>query len=168
MLFRSVSEPSPTAAIERLNRTFCESNWEDRFITFMLNVLDPATHEVTVVNAAHMAPLWRHGTGGVDREGQDKSGLPLGVSDEGEYESYTITLEPGDLLMLYSDGMTDAMNEAEEFYGEDRFLAEITASKANGVVALGEYILGDVKRFAGARKQTDDMCLTMYGRVSES
>jgi len=163
-----VSESDPVAAIERLNRVFCESSWEDRFITFMLNLLDPATHEVTVVNAGHMAPLRRLGAGGVNREGQEKSGLPLGVDDESEYEAYTITLQPGDLILLYSDGMTDAMNEAEEFYGEERFVEEVASAKANGVIALGQHMLNNVKRFAGARKQTDDMCLTMYGRVGET
>jgi len=163
-----VSESSPTAAIERLNKTFCQSHWEDRFVTFILNVLDPTTHEVMIVNAGHMAPLWRHGSGGVDRAGQEQGGLPLGVFDGGEYESFSITLEPGDSLMLYSDGIPDAMNEAEEFYGEERLLAQVGRSELNGVIALGEHILADVDRFAGARRQTDDMCLTLFGRVRDA
>ena len=55
------SEPSPAAAVGRLNRAFCDSGWEDRFVTMVLAVLDPRRHEVTVVNAGHLPPLLRRG-----------------------------------------------------------------------------------------------------------
>ena len=160
------AESTPTAAVGRLNKIFCESRWEDRFITMVLNVLDPATHELTIVNAGHMAPLRRRADGKVEAVGQEVGGLPLGVYDEGEYEPYSITLAPGDSITLYSDGIPDAMNDNEDFYGEERLLAQL-GSELDGVVMMGERILNDIERFVGARRQTDDMCLTCYERVQQ-
>ncbi len=58
------SEPEPAQAIGRLNRVFCDSVWDDRFVTMVLAVLDPRRHEVTIVNAGHLPPLWRYGPNG--------------------------------------------------------------------------------------------------------
>ena len=57
------SEPEPAQAMARLNRAFCDSGWEDRFVTMVLAVLDPRRHEVTIVNAGHLPPLWRQRAG---------------------------------------------------------------------------------------------------------
>jgi len=62
-----VSEATPAAAVSRLNGIFCGSRWEDRFVTLVLTVLDPARHEVCLVNAGHMPPLLRHGSGAACR-----------------------------------------------------------------------------------------------------
>jgi serine phosphatase RsbU (regulator of sigma subunit) len=60
------------------------------------------------------------------------------------------------------------MNEAEEFYTEERLLAQMSRAELDGVETMGKAIIGDVERFAGAKKQTDDMCLTVFGRVHGS
>ena len=72
------SEPDPAQAIGRLNRVFCDSVWEDRFVTMVLAVLDPRRHEVTIVNAGHLPPLWRYWPNGVEPVAEAESGLPLG------------------------------------------------------------------------------------------
>ena len=69
------SEPVPAEAVGRLNRTFCESGWEDRFVTMVLAVLDPRRHEVTMVNAGHLPPLVA-ARGGGDRGGRGAGGPP--------------------------------------------------------------------------------------------
>jgi phosphoserine phosphatase RsbU/P len=158
------SEPEPAQAIARLNRAFCDSVWEDRFVTMVLAVLDPRRHEVTIVNAGHLPPLWRHGLKSVEPVAQAETGLPLGVDRDVDYTPFLMPLAPGESLVLYTDGITEAMNAAEELYGSSRLLA-LLGSDVDRVSQLGRRILDDVKRFVGARSQSDDMCLTCFGRV---
>jgi len=159
-----VSEPCPAAAIGRLNTVFCEGRWEDRFITLVAGVLDPDRHTVTIVNAGHLLPLWRRSKGDVEAIGQDTGGLPLGVDADGEYPQFTIELGAGDTLLFYSDGLPDAMNDAGQFYGGPRLQDQLRAA-VEGVAALGEHLLDDVRRFVGNRAQSDDICLTCFGRL---
>ena len=159
------SEPTPRESIAKLNQIFCDSQWEDRFVTMVVAILDPATHEVTLVNAGHMAPLLRHPNGQVEDVGQEAAGLPVGVVDGMEYEEYVVKLQPGDSLTLYTDGITDALNAHEEFYGTERLLKNLRTESIDGVVAMGKQVLDDVKRFAGQQAQSDDMCVTIFGRT---
>ena len=158
------SEPSPAAAMGRLNRAFRDSGWEDRFVTMVLAVLDPRRHEVTVVNAGHLPPLLRRSSGIVEAVGEAESRLPLGVDHEVDYAPCILPLAPGESLVLYTDGITEAMNAKDELYGSQRLLA-LLGSDVESVSLLGRRILDDVKRFVGAQPQSDDMCLTCFGRV---
>jgi serine phosphatase RsbU (regulator of sigma subunit)/pSer/pThr/pTyr-binding forkhead associated (FHA) protein len=157
------SEPTPDAAVGRLNRIFCDRSWEDRFVTFVLVVLDPVRHELTVVNAGHMAPLMRRRDGTVDSIAEADAKLPLGVDYDVTYIPSTHPISAGDCVVLYTDGITEAMNNADELYGRGRLLAQLRGD-VEGVRALGLRILDDVKQFVGKRSQSDDMCLTCFGR----
>ena len=158
------SDSDPAQAIGRLNRAFCDSAWEDRFVTMVLAVLDPRRHEVTIVNAGHLPPLWRYGPNGVELVAEAQAGLPLGVERDVDYAPCGLPLSPGDSLVLYTDGITEAMNADDELYGFGRLMA-LLSSDVDRVGALGDRILADVKRFVGARSQSDDMCLTCFGRA---
>ncbi|MFH1264163.1 MAG: SpoIIE family protein phosphatase [Planctomycetota bacterium] len=159
-----LSEATPAAAVSRLNETFCGTRWEDRFVTMILAVLDPASHEVCLVNAGHMAPLLRRASGEIEPVGESVGGLPLGVSEGIDYEQASISLATGDSLTMYTDGILDAMNVANDLYGQKRLEAQLAAS-FDGVKSLVKRILEDVRRFAGNQPQSDDMCLTCFGRV---
>jgi serine phosphatase RsbU (regulator of sigma subunit)/pSer/pThr/pTyr-binding forkhead associated (FHA) protein len=159
-----VSEPTPAAAVRRLNETFCGSRWEDRFVTMIATVLDPTTHEVSVVNAGHMPPLLRRASGDVEPVGESVSGLPLGVASGIQYEQATLSLAPGELMTTYTDGISEAMNVAQQFYGTERLEARLR-DRVDGVKELGQRILDDVQRFVGSQAQNDDMCVTCFGRV---
>lgn len=157
------SEPSPAAALGRLNQLFCESSWEDRFVTLAMCVLDPARHEVTVVNAGHLPPLLRHASKSVELLADSIAGYPLGVDPKTQYGQAAVPLVPGDWLTLYTDGVTEAMNAADQLYGLERLQRQL-AVDAPRVDALGRSILDDVKGFVGQRKQSDDLCLAVFGR----
>ncbi len=157
-------EAKPSDAVGRLNRLFSESRWEDRFITLVVAVLDPASHQITLINAGHMAPLLRRVDGSVEAVGEEIGGMPLGVDADETYGQCTISLAPGESLFMYTDGITDAMNIVEEFYGEARLLAQLAKTEVEGPVALGRAILDDVQKFAGEQPQTDDRCVTFFGR----
>ena len=160
-------EPTPAAAIGRLNQVFCDSNWEDRFVTLVLAVLDPARHELTLVNAGHMPPLLRTFSGKVETVAADASGLPIGVTLNEVYAQRMVAIAPGDSLTFYTDGITEAMNARGELYGRPRLWAQLQGD-ADRVRTLGLRILQDVKLFVGNRAQSDDMCLTCLGRAAKA
>ena len=161
--FDLASAPTAAEALNCINTSFCRSGWEDRFVTFVIVVLDPASHELTVANAGHMAPLLRTTSGKVTPLGEEASGVVLGVSVDYPYEQTTHKLNPGDVLMLYTDGISEAMNESGDLYTIDRLTRQL-ALPVKELPDIGRQILSDVKRFVGTRSQSDDMCLACFGR----
>lgn len=159
-----VREPTPEAAIARMNGIFCDPRWEDRFVTVALMVLQPRSHEVCIVNAGHMAPLLRHADGTIEEVGQELSGLPIGVADGMDYEPLTINMAIGDSLMAYTDGIPDSQNIRDEFFGIPRLLTEMNAKPFKNVDEMGRHVIDTVRRFSGSQTQTDDMCVTIFGR----
>jgi len=160
-----VSEASPIDAVQRLNHVFSDTTWEGRFVTLVLTVLDPLRHELTIVNAGHLPPLLRHANGSVQSLTESETQWPLGVDDRTVYPQSTMPFSSGDSLVLYTDGITDAMNDQGSLYGRPRLRSQLGAP-ADSVRTLGLRILEDVKRFVGNHAQTDDMCLTCFGRMS--
>lgn len=157
------SEATPAAAMDRLNAAFSASGWEDRFVTIIIAVLDPQKHELSIVNAGHMAPFWRKRDGSVESVDAEATGVPLGVDADERYKQFTLSLQEGDSLTMFTDGFSEAMNAAGDLYGLDRLQARLT-SPAEGVKQLGPSLLADVKQFVGQRAQSDDMCLVCFGR----
>ncbi len=157
------SEPCVATAINRINSAFCTAGWDDRFVTLVLAILDPARHEATLVNAGHMPPLLRRGTGQVEPAAEDAAGLPLGVDPQHQYGATKLTLGSGDFLTMFTDGISEAMNSENQLYGIDRLTAKV-GSPVENVAGLGRQILDDVKRFVDGRPQSDDMCLVCFGR----
>jgi serine phosphatase RsbU (regulator of sigma subunit) len=139
------------------------------FVTLVLAVVDPLQHTITIVNAGHPRPLLRRGTAGTGgdevQEVTEQAGPALGLFDGAEYEQLSLPLDPGDFLMLYTDGISEAMNVAGHMYGVDRIRNALGAS-IGSVAQLGRHILDDVKSFVGGRAQSDDMCLVCFGRDS--
>jgi len=133
-------------------------------VTMVLAVLDPRTHEVVIVNAGHLPPLLRRGAGGVEILARTEPCLPVGVDYDADYLPCNLQLAPGDTLVLYTDGITEALNAKDELYGQKPLLAVLGAGD-DRVSRLGRRILDDVKKFIGARSQSDDMCLTCFGRL---
>ena len=155
----------PAEAVTRLNAKLAGESLSDRFITLVMAVLDPVTHTLTIVNAGHMMPIIRRGLEKYEEVGDEEVGLPLSVDDRFEYQQCQTTLDAGNLLALYTDGINEAMNRDGQLYGIDRIREQIK-SEVDGVVALGERVIGDVERFVGEVPQNDDMCLVCAGRAS--
>ena len=162
--FALASEPDPAKAIQLINEGFAHHDWQDRFVTMIAAVLNPRTNEFIMVNAGHMAPLLRRRGGVVEEIGEESAGVPLGVAPGYEYQAYTHTLEPGDVVTMFTDGFNEAMNGQRELYGLDRLKDQIK-SPAVSVVDFGQHILEDVRRFVNGVDQSDDMCLVCFGRV---
>ncbi len=155
---------NPAEALDHLNAAFCESRWEDRFVTMAMAVLDPQRHEICLVNAGHLLPLVRRASGEVEAMGDAIAGLPLGIDGNTAYGQSSVGLGPGDALVLYTDGLPDAMNPQAQFYTNQRIIDRLK-SAAGDAAGLGERLLGDLRQFVGDRPQTDDMCLTIARRM---
>lgn len=162
--FLLASEEDPAIAVQKINAGFANADWQDKFVTMIVAVVDPAIHKLTLVNAGHMAPLLRANGGTVETIGEEAAGLPLGVTDDYPYEANHRDLAPGDFLTIFTDGFSEAMNSERELYGLERLTQEIS-SPALSVVDLGRHILEDVRKFVSGYAQSDDMCLACFGRV---
>ncbi|MFM8633951.1 MAG: SpoIIE family protein phosphatase [Planctomycetia bacterium] len=157
------SEADPAVAVARINEAFLRSGWEDRFATMIVAVLEPASGRVRLVNAGHLPGLIRDASGGVRTVGADESGLPLGVDSEIVYDSCSDTLRPGEALILFTDGISEAMDHQHRCYGTER-LTSVLAEPAKTAKDLGRRILADVERHAAGQVRTDDMCLVCLSR----
>jgi len=156
-------EDDPAKALGEINASFSHHGWDDRFVTMVVAVVDPRTQTLTLVNAGHMPPMLRTATGEVIEIGGDQAGLPVGVIDDYEFESYQRELEPGDFVTIFTDGFSEAMNSKRDLYGIEK-LAEVIGDKSVGPHDLGQHVLEDVRKFAGDFPQSDDMCLVCFGR----
>jgi serine phosphatase RsbU (regulator of sigma subunit) len=121
---------------------------------------------VTLVNAGHLPPLVRRGAEVTMAVPEEAVRLPLGVDENVDYVQTVRPMAQGDSLALFTDGVTEAMNERDELYGSQRLAAQL-AGGPEGVAAQSRQILRDVKEFVGSRPQSDDMCLVCFGRTSE-
>jgi serine phosphatase RsbU (regulator of sigma subunit) len=155
---------TPAAAVEQLNADLSSEMLNYHFVTFALCVLDPREHKLTVVNAGHLPPLRRR-NGNIEPLGGSESGLPLGCDADRKYAQVEMTLEPGDAIMLYTDGITDAMDSAGDVYGSQRMQRALLTAPA-GVDEIGCTLLDDVRRFIRGRLQSDDICLVCFSRES--
>jgi serine phosphatase RsbU (regulator of sigma subunit) len=166
------TEPDPARVVARLNRSLCTSGANERFITFLLVVLDAGRHELTLVNAGHMPPLIRRSDGRIESIGDDRSGPPLGVMEDHVYEAVTTPVSPGDVAVLYTDGITDAgmtkekcpAGQTQEGFGDERLRSALAAAPGE-VGPTGEAVVDAVRRHAAGRPQFDDMTLICFGRT---
>ncbi|WP_165234514.1 SpoIIE family protein phosphatase [Aquisphaera insulae] len=156
-------EGDPAWVVSRLNQQLTENGVLDMYITFLLIMLDVETHTLRLANAGHPAPLLRRPDGQVLELGKDASGLPLAISPDGPYETWETTLAPGDSVVLVTDGVTDAMNPANERFGDKR-LRELIRSTSGGPAVLGDSILQQVQDHSSGRAQFDDITIVSFGR----
>jgi serine phosphatase RsbU (regulator of sigma subunit) len=163
MRFSLATHTLPARALTHLNDHFSRLELDERFVTLVMCVLDPRTHEVTIVSAGHMAPIVRTASGEVREVGDEAVGLPLGIVEGIDYEQHQFTLQPGEIVTLYTDGINEAMNVDDAEFTIPR-LKNSLAQPAATIEALGEAVVADVRRHIGARAQYDDMCLVAFGR----
>jgi serine phosphatase RsbU (regulator of sigma subunit) len=160
-----LTEPDPARAISKLNDLLYEfTSQVDRFVTLALVVVDPATHTVTLVNAGHLSPLLlRPGSPPQDAMPNEKAGLPLGIMEDSTFESWPVELQPGDNLLLYTDGVPDALNVRGESFGVKGI--EAALKDPGSPRALVERLMKAVHEHATGRPPFDDVTLICLGRT---
>lgn len=155
-------------AMIAVNRDVCGSPAGMHFITLVVCMLDPASHEITLASAGHMSPIVLRRDGTLQEPADEKvRGLPVGVTAEFCYETATIRLDPGECVVLYSDGLSDAMNPAREPYSIAGIRQQLSALIGRSPSEIGGLLLEDVQRHMGDCDQFDDMSLVVFGRSAE-
>lgn len=169
-LFRSAAVGMSVAdAARHMNVSLCADNEKCRFVTFWFGCLDLSSGALEYVNAGHDAPVFVRN--GKVEEFQASDNTPLGVWDEAEFVSNVISLAPGDMLLLYTDGVTEAMDTGRQEFGKQR-LSEAVESAVGGTAEdiIGA-VLGQVRAHAAGAEQSDDitmLCLKFIDKESKS
>ncbi len=164
--FCMLTEPDPALAFRKLNALLHQSGLTDRFVTLVTAVLDPLENYVTLVNAGHMSPLvYRRATGQCeDAMSASVGGVPLAVDEEFPYESCRVPLHAGDSILLFSDGVTDAMDVHNRQFHMKGVCSTVCGERQTPS-GLGERLVQAVARHSAGRSQHDDITLVCFGRV---
>jgi sigma-B regulation protein RsbU (phosphoserine phosphatase) len=165
--FCVLTQPTLSSMMSQLNEHLQEAGRLDRFVTFAAALLDPATHEITFANAGHNAPLiYRKATDAFeDGTTSDQTGLPLGIVEGITYDSNTVTLGPGDCVMLMTDGITESQNKD----GAEFQMKGVTSALRTGPMtprAMVDRVVTAVHQHAIGRKPHDDITILAFGRSS--
>jgi serine phosphatase RsbU (regulator of sigma subunit) len=162
-----LTERELTFAVAKLNdQLYPSTSPMDRFVTLIAAVLDTSSHTLTLVNAGHPSPLWYHRaerkvTQAVPAEDDGQS---LGLNLGNQYQCYNVQLQPGDFVLLYSDGVTDAQSKAGKPFrlrGIHAILEEAANDTPEG---FGKRLVDAVQRHAIGGPQYDDITLLCFGR----
>ena len=139
-----------------MNRYACSNSQGGlRFTTAFLAEYDPVRRTVDYINAGHNNPILRRASGQIER--LDVGGLPFGILPEAKYDSASVTLAPGDWLVIFTDGLVEAENARQEDYGEARLLAAIEAGKSVEPADMLKRLMAEVDLFVGNTPQHDDV-----------
>ena len=159
-----LSAPDLAAAVSQLNARMTRASLTDRFVTLIAVMLDTATHMVTLVNAGHPSPLLFHfATGAIEQAALvNVAGPPIGIEDDHKYSCCQVPVQPGDRLLLFSDGITEAMDAYSRTFGEMKL--HPIFSQPLSVRETGEKLVEAVKRHASGCQQNDDITLVCLGR----
>ncbi len=142
--------------MERLNHYMCASSQSGlRFTTAFLGEYDPAGRTVTYINAGHNPPILRRALGAIERLGV--GGLPLGIQEGSSYQTAAVALESGDWLVIFTDGLVEAVNERDEEFGEGRLINILHGGAATSPSKLLSRIMVEVDLYVGSAPQHDDI-----------
>jgi sigma-B regulation protein RsbU (phosphoserine phosphatase) len=156
------AEP-PAAMVESLNRALNEICPDNRFVTFFLAQVDPRSGRVVFSNGGHNLPLLVRVNGDVEK--LEEGGPVLGAFPELQFRQAETQMAPGDSLVIYSDGVTEATDMAGEEYGEERFEQLVVAARDRSAAELVRLACDDLKVFTGDAPPADDVTIVVVRRT---
>lgn len=165
--FCMLTKPNPAEAITHLNMLLNQSGLADRFVTLAAAIVDFAKHTVILVNAGHPSPMLYHRKGDSVEDATPDAiiGLPIGVVDGYVYMSCQVALNPGDTIVVFSDGLSESMDVNNVQLGTKGIIAAIKGSDL-APHALGDKLVKVVKQHAAGRNPHDDLTLVSFGRTA--
>ena len=163
------SGKSPAQILTETNATICANNREEMFVTVWLGILELSTGLLTAANAGHEYPVLKTPEGKFELY-KDKHGFVIGGMDGVKYREYTLTLEPGAKLFVYTDGVPEATDDMDGLFGTERMLAALNSAPAASPEGVLKNMRKAVDEFVGGAEQFDDLtmlCLYYMGPDKE-
>jgi serine phosphatase RsbU (regulator of sigma subunit) len=157
-----IGTESPAEALRRVNNLLIPDTEQGMFVTAVYAVLYPESGELVYANAGHNPPLWLTADGKIER--LTRTGMALGVVEGTSMEDRRIELNPGDGLLLYTDGLSEASSATGDFFGEERIIAALQAGGGKSAERILQRIQVDLDMFVGAEAQSDDLTMLLLRR----
>jgi len=155
--------PALADGVARINRTVCQNVPSSKYVTFFLAALEPETGRLAFVNAGHNPPLLVRADGSLQK--LEDGGLVLGLFENIVYADGAVRMEPGDTLLIYSDGVTETWDPQGEEFGEEKLAELVTRCRSLGAAELQEAVLREIERFEEGARATDDRTLVVLKRT---
>jgi sigma-B regulation protein RsbU (phosphoserine phosphatase) len=156
----------PAFAMASVNERILSDTRGSMFITAFYGVLEPETGRLRYVNAGHNPPFVLSTQKGKPVDRLYRTGMALGILKEASWQQKIIKLIPGDVLMLYTDGVTEAQNRLGEMFGEKRLLEVIRPLIGRSATEIQDAVVGEVRRFTENSAYQDDITLVVLARKS--
>ena len=160
------SHDSLVSTISAVNRYLAENIPANRFVTLFYAELEPRSGALSFLNAGHNPPLIVHSAGTVEQLAS--GGLPLGIKPDAEYREGRTQLQPGDVLVVYSDGVTEAMSPTGEEYGATRLYDVVSRNLEASAAGIRDRIESSLTKFSQGTSAADDITLVIVKRQAES
>jgi serine phosphatase RsbU (regulator of sigma subunit) len=157
----------PAFALSQVNERILSDTRSEMFVTAFYGVLEPDTGRLRYVNAGHNPPYLISTQKGKPFDRLRATGMALGVMDNVNWGQKIARFNPGDVLLLYTDGITEAQDRSGRFYGEQRLQEVLRSLGSRPAEEIQEGVLADLKRFTGGAPQQDDVTLIVLRRLPE-
>jgi sigma-B regulation protein RsbU (phosphoserine phosphatase) len=154
----------PDYVLRVANRRILADTQAGLFVTLFYGVLDPTTGTLTYCNAGHDPPYLLSARSGDTVQALGRTGMPLGIASGVTWEQGVVQLAPGDMLVLYTDGITEAKDGREAFFGEERLLEVVRTNLERPAQDVQDALLAEVHEFVGDAPQFDDIALMVIVR----
>jgi serine phosphatase RsbU (regulator of sigma subunit) len=155
--------PSPAATLMQVNRALIEQSSAEMFVTVFYGILDLATRTLVYAIAGHNPPIMRRASAPATIEQLPASGPMIGLFNEVKLIDATLSFAPGDMLVMHTDGLTEASNADAELFGDERLIQIIQAHPATSAQELLDAVMAQASTFAAGAPQSDDITLLVIG-----
>ncbi|MFZ4984012.1 MAG: SpoIIE family protein phosphatase [Blastocatellia bacterium] len=153
---------SASEVVTEINQYICDNSPANRYVTLFYSEIDPGTHQMTYINAGHNAPILARASGELMR--LDIGGLPVGITPLAEYAEGWVQFQPGDVLVIFSDGATESLSESGEEFGEPRLVEAVRQNRNRTAAGVRDRIDEVLARFVGKAKSVDDLTIVVVKR----
>jgi sigma-B regulation protein RsbU (phosphoserine phosphatase) len=154
---------NPVQVLEAVNEQLVPENPAFLFVTIILGLYEPTTGEIVYAQGGHNRAVYIRRNGEADF--QPSGGQPLGVFSDATFAPLTCTLEPGEVFVLYSDGVTEAMNASHQLYSDERLTSLLVGVQDLGSKSITDRIIDDVESFVAGAEQSDDITVMVLRRL---
>jgi serine phosphatase RsbU (regulator of sigma subunit) len=156
---------SASEIVSEINQYIYDNTPANRYVTLFYSELDPRSHQLTYINGGHNSPLLARASGEVTR--LDIGGFPVGITPFGDYREGWVEIEPGDVMVIYSDGVTESLDEEGEEFGEARLIEIVQKNRGRSPAGIRDRIDEALTKFVGRASAVDDLTIVILKRKTD-